>query len=575
MMWTVSDFKCKLRVNGQEISLTTESKGAWGYVDCVVQNLAYGKRMTWYLYPTQEVVIQRAQLRFKNKVSPLTAITFNGYQSWTDTQPLYSKDAMPSLSWLAKPIMKKYQFDKYGDTTIKAFKKGKGHFHGFTYVELNHHQGATLIASCDEKSGFTIIEYQDHDGQWTISKDNEGLHVQKETVCLDVVVLNGPQSAVFDVWAQAMNIEKPKTKPHTGWTSWYYHYQNINESIIKKNVIALAKADLSLDIIQIDDGYQQAIGDWLDIDPTKFENGMSVMADMIHDYGFKAGLWLAPCVCQVNSALAQRHPHWLVKDELNQPILGGSNWGGFYVLDMQLQEVKDYIKHVFDVVLNQWGYDMVKLDFLYAACLRPTKDKSRGQLMHETMVFLRECAGNKLILGCGVPLASAFGLVDFCRIGCDVGLDYNDRWYMKYMHRERISTYHSINNALGRYPLHQRFFLNDPDVILLRSESNQLTSMQRTTLARVNKLSHGLLFTSDDISTYDALQHNLFAWCMNRDDIHIQSLHCIQKGVYHLLVTVNQRSQAWWINTENKPIRLPIKTLQPFESYCEVYHEHL
>ncbi|EKC48560.1 hypothetical protein OBE_15116, partial [human gut metagenome] len=41
--------------------------------------------------------------------------------------------------------------------------------------------------------------------------------------------------------------------------------------------------------------------------------------------------------------------------------------------------------------------------------------------MCEAMDFLRECVGEKMILGCGVPLMPAFGKVDYCRIGADYG----------------------------------------------------------------------------------------------------------------------------------------------------------
>ena len=57
--------------------------------------------------------------------------------------------------------------------------------------------------------------------------------------------------------------------------------------------------------------------------------------------------------------------------------------------------------------------------------------------MADAMDFLRECAGDAMILGCGVPLASAFGKVEYCRIGCDVSLDWNDKPHMRLMHRER------------------------------------------------------------------------------------------------------------------------------------------
>ena len=79
-------------------------------------------------------------------------------------------------------------------------------------------------------------------------------------------------------------------------------------------------------------------------------------------------------------------------------------------LEKKFQEVKEYIRALFKRVFEEWGFDMVKLDFLYSAAIYPRNGKSRGQLMCEAMDFLRECCGEKLFLGCGVPLAPAFGL---------------------------------------------------------------------------------------------------------------------------------------------------------------------
>ena len=75
---------------------------------------------------------------------------------------------------------------------------------------------------------------------------------------------------------------------------------------------------------------------------------------------------------------------------------------------------------------------MVKLDFLYSEAMQPRNGKSRGQIMCEAMDFLRECVGEeKLILGCGVPLGPSFGVVDACRISCDVDLKYLPKYYNK------------------------------------------------------------------------------------------------------------------------------------------------
>lgn len=106
-------------------------------------------------------------------------------------------------------------------------------------------------------------------------------------------------------------------------------------------------------------------------------------------------------------------------------------------MDIDHPEVQTYLKQVFDRVLQDWGFDLVKLDFLYGAAPFGNARESRAGRMQRAMALLRSWCGDKLILGCGVPVMPAFGIVDYCRIGCDVGLDWDDVWYMRLFHRER------------------------------------------------------------------------------------------------------------------------------------------
>jgi len=235
------------------------------------------------------------------------------------------------------------------------------------------------------------------------------------------------------------------------------------------------------------------------------------VADAIHEAGFKAGLWLAPFAAQEGSRLASEHPDWLLCDDAGKPIPAGSNWGPFYGLDLRRAEVREYLRLVFGTVLDVWGFDLVKLDFLYAACLRPFPEATRGELMAMGMKFLREIMGERLILGCGVPLASAFGRVDYCRIGCDVGLSWDEAWYMAYLHRERASTPRALANTLGRRQLDGRAFLNDPDVFILRDELTTLSPAQRRILDFLNTLLGSLVFTSDRVDSYGEASRELFA----------------------------------------------------------------
>jgi alpha-galactosidase len=125
------------------------------------------------------------------------------------------------------------------------------------------------------------------------------------------------------------------------------------------------------------------------------------------------------------------------------------------------------------------------------------------------MDFLRECAGDAFILGCGVPLASAFGKVDYCRIGCDVSLDWDDKPYMRLTHRERISTRTTIMDSVFRRQLNGRAFLNDPDVYLLRDDNLRLYNCQRQALAAINHIFGSVFFTSDDLEGYGVRQHKM------------------------------------------------------------------
>ncbi|MBR1780377.1 MAG: alpha-galactosidase, partial [Oscillospiraceae bacterium] len=233
--------------------------------------------------------------------------------------------------------------------------------------------------------------------------------------------------------------------------------------------------------------------------------GMGEEAALIHEAGYLAGLWLAPFVAETKSAVYREHPDWFLRVR-GEKWYCGSNWSGFYSLDIDNPEVQDYLRRVFDRVLHEWGFDLVKLDFLYGAAPFGTREESRAGRMIRAMDFLRELCGDKLILGCGVPLWPAFGKVDYCRIGCDVGLDWNDNPVMQRLHRERISTLHSLHNTIYRRQLSGRAFGNDPDVFFLREDNLKLTEEQKGTLATVNALFGSVLLTSDDPSDYSAEQ---------------------------------------------------------------------
>lgn len=451
----------------------------------------------------------------------------NGYQSWTDCREYFPDDKPPYLSPVFKPFIMMSSFRSSGDYTFVEYATEPGHFHGFSYGYVRRGAQYDLFASLNERTGYTIFRFNAKENTIVVEKDLDGIAINGEYTVLDIVNLQGTMDEVFDKWFALLKIPKATAPVYNGYTTWYNYYPNINDKIVTQDLEALSKVDADIDIFQIDDGYQTNVGDWLSVDAKKFPSGMKVVADKIHKKGMKAGLWLAPFGAQYVSEVAKNHPDWIIRDKKGRPVRCGLNWGGFYALDIENPDAREYIRHFFDVILNDWGYDLVKLDFLYAAAIVPNHNKTRGQLMCEAMDFLRECVGDKQILGCGVPLFPAFGKVDYCRIGADMGLKWNGQTFS---HRENVSTVHTLCNSIFRRALDGRAFRNDPDVFLLRDNNMHCTFEQRQIIAKVNKLFGSVLFTSDNVGDYNAAQTETLRETFRKDDIKIENAEFLAKS---------------------------------------------
>ncbi|MBO4867816.1 MAG: alpha-galactosidase [Ruminococcus sp.] len=456
------------------------------------------------------IELLRLSAEFEYDFKSVSRVYLNGYQSWTDSIEHPINGRLHGVDHIPKPIADKYAFSQYGDYTFTRYSLKKGVMHGFSYGYIRNYDVYDFIGSLNEDCGFTTIRTDCAAGRVLAFKECSELHITDSFEGLKLYIGRGSEEEVFDKWFGLMGMEKRDIPRIQGYTSWYRHYQDISEEILTKD---LEQSDLGAeDIFQIDDGWQTAVGDWLSIDEKKFPNGIKAMTDKMTEIGKgKAGLWLAPFVCEEKSELFKNHKDWLLKDKNGKVVKGGSNWSGFYALDIYNGDFRAYLKEVFDTIINKWGFDrLLKLDFLYAACIVPRSDKTRGMVMADAMKLLRELAGKVEILGCGVPLASAFGRVEYCRVGCDVSLDWDDKPYMKLMHRERPSTRNCLLNSVFRRQLDGRAFGCDPDVYLLRDTETTMTSAQRRCLAEINALTGSVWFTSDNAEDYGDEQKKMY-----------------------------------------------------------------
>ncbi len=460
---------------------------------------------------SDEITITDLTAVFEFEFKEEDRIFLNGYQSWTDSyeHDIYGK--MKGIDHIPFGICDKYAFSQYGDYNFVSYSPAAGELHGWSYGYIRDIGDYMLMGSLSEDSGFTLIETKTFSNEITFKKDCCGLTINGEYEGLKLYFSSGLEKEVFDGYFEALGVKlRPEAKPIYGYTSWYRHYQNISSEILRQDLTSLKAQKHKAEVFQIDDGWQEKVGDWLTPDFTKFPDGMEAEAELIKDAGMLPGIWLAPFVCEESSSIFISHKDWLAKNEDGTYVRGGSNWSGFYALDFYNDDVRTYLREVFDTITNKWGFRLLKLDFLYAVCIQPRPDKCRGQIMSEAMDFLRECAGDAFILGCGVPLASAFGRVDYCRIGCDVSLDWDDKPYMRLIHRERISTRTTIMDSVFRRQLNGRAFLSDPDVFLLREDNTGMTTAQKMALGEVNASAGSVLFTSDDVSAYGENEKRIF-----------------------------------------------------------------
>lgn len=321
-----------------------------------------------------------------------------------------------------------------------------------------------------------------------------------------------PLEAYLEAVARENHALVPDQTP-VGWCSWYQYYTGVTAADVETNlekVIDLQER-LPVEVVQIDDGFETNVGDWFTFKPT-FPDGVAPLAEKISREGLIPGLWLAPFIVHPSSRLYRDHPGWLLRDENGKPANAGFVWNRLNTaLDLTVPEALEYACRVIRIAVEVWGFPYLKLDFLYAAALAGRyKDpsKTRAQVLRAGMEAIREAAGSETtLLGCGVPLGSMIGLVELMRIGPDVSGD----WMPKFL---KIGTFfkdepsmpsarNSIVNILTRANLHHKWWVNDPDCLLVRPDSN-LTLTEVQSLATTIGLTGGALLISDDLTRLPA-----------------------------------------------------------------------
>lgn len=296
----------------------------------------------------------------------------------------------------------------------------------------------------------------------------------------------------------------------TGWCSWYVYYENISAALLRDNLARLAalRDKVPTNVAVVDDGYMTAWGDWDSLKPKEFPAGagLDVVARDIRAHGMRPGLWLAPYAADKHSRLVQDHPDWVIRSDAGIAA-NSSNCGKFfYGLDATHPGVRQHVHEAVRRAVHDWGFTVLKIDFLYACCLEGNGKYdlsiSRAQAMHMALQTIREAAGpDVFLIGCGCPIASGIGYIDAMRVSADTGPTWRAALPLPWWDNGTLPSLRGmIRNTISRAPFGHRWWHNDPDCLMLGSHTS-LTDDQVASAASIVAMTCGMLLLSDDLPT--------------------------------------------------------------------------
>jgi alpha-galactosidase len=450
---------------------------------------------------------------FPSEKEPQLAFYSNGWQSWSYTgvyaagdKTQYSRLGPFQVNQntnLSTPLFhdpghfSSDFFGLLGDRVsrrglIAGFLSQKQHF-GYVEAGLGHSNSLKICAQGDH------------------TRLNPGAEMTTDWAVLGNFMLDDPHQldSFLDAVARENDVAPDFGETPVGWCSWYQYDAKVTASDIRENLHMLRKLKpvLPLKKFQIDDGWQHAAGDWLSFRDT-FPDGIAPLVEEVRKAGFQPGIWIAPFMVHPRSLLRRQHADWLLRTSSGRLAYAGFVWNTFNAaLDLTNPHALQYVREVLRTAAHNWNIPYIKLDFLYAAAL-PAKyqddTQTRAQVLHHALQVMKAAAGDKsLLLGCGLPLGSAIGNVSAMRIGADV----LESWYPRYFGLQAIfrgephmpSARNSIQNILSRSFYHRKWWINDPDCLLVRPDS-RLTLDEVQSLATAIGMTGGSVLLSDDLT---------------------------------------------------------------------------
>lgn len=281
--------------------------------------------------------------------------------------------------------------------------------------------------------------------------------------------------------------------PPTGWCSWYCFGPRVTAKQVLDNLDFIAKHTPGLRYVQIDDGYQPTMGDWLDTGAA-FGGDVQGVLKQIRERGFEPAIWVAPFVAEEKSKVFQQHPDWFVKDSDGKPLrsdrvtFGGWRRGPWYVLDGTHPAVQQHFMKFFRIMKREWGCTYFKLDANFWGAIHGGRfhdpRATRIEAYRRGMKAILQGVEDSFVLGCNHAIWPSLGLIHGSRSSNDI----KRTW-------ERIAT--TARQNLSRNWQNGRLWWNDSDAVVLTGD---LPDNEFQFHATAIYASGGMVLSGDDLT---------------------------------------------------------------------------
>lgn len=296
------------------------------------------------------------------------------------------------------------------------------------------------------------------------------------------------------------NQARRDTNTNYFWTSFQDFHSSFSYKYLldQLQILDELKPSIPLETIHVGPGYCIP-GDWLNTNEN-WPKSMEDAARQIFQRMYRAGIYVAPFVAHEKSKIFRNHPHWILKDQDDFPIvMDEDSEGKLYALDGSHEDVKDYIAKVFRN-FQKMGFTYYELDYLdwglrdSSEVQRAKKGKSSVQVFRAIMDIIREEIGpGSFITANRAPYSPLIGYVDAMRID----KDQNWKW-------DEQTTGHILQESYNTQYFNNVFWQNDPDVVFLRNYKAEFTNDEQKSLALWAGFMGGAIGISDNFKLMES-----------------------------------------------------------------------